>query len=289
MLQTLWQVTLNSLSDSSVYLLVALAFAFSYTVTKFINISIGGIVLVGAYSAYFLFKIVGLAIIPSVVIAVLIAGIVGYVVDKLIYYPLRLSKASSTVLMIASLGAYMVIQACIAIIFSSQSIILTINLINKNSVTLFGGHITLIQIISLATGAIILLLTLFIKKRTLFGKKMIAINDDVEVAKIIGINVNHIIAIVFFLSSSIAGLAGIMEVFDFGISPVDGLSLFFKGAIAAIIGGAGNPIGAVAGAFLLGFAENFGILFLPGEWKNTIAFLLLIAYLLFRNKKHINL
>ena len=121
-----------------------------------------------------------------------------------------------------------------------------------------------------------------ILKKTLFGKAVNAVADDEEVAKIVGINTNKIIAAVFFIGSSIAGLAGILVGFDTGVEPTMGLSLLLKGIIASIIGGIGNIYGAVLGAFLLGFVENFGIWKISGEWKDAIAFGLLIIFLLFR-------
>ena len=109
-----------------------------------------------------------------------------------------------------------------------------------------------------------------------------AISDDEEVAKIVGINTNKIIGRVFFIGSAIAGLAGILTGFDIGIEPTMGMSLLLKGVIASIIGGVGSVYGGVIGAFLLGFVENFGIWKISGEWKDAIAFSVLILFLLFR-------
>ncbi|MCX6715691.1 MAG: branched-chain amino acid ABC transporter permease, partial [Candidatus Taylorbacteria bacterium] len=117
---------------------------------------------------------------------------------------------------------------------------------------------------------------------TMFGKAVKAVGDDEEVAKIVGINTPRIIGWVFGIGSAIAGLAGILVGFDTGIEPTMGLSLLLKGVIASIIGGIGNVYGGVLGAFLLGFIENFGIWKISGEWKDAIAFAVLILFLLFR-------
>jgi branched-chain amino acid transport system permease protein len=87
---------------------------------------------------------------------------------------------------------------------------------------------------------------------------------------------------VFFIGSALAGLAGILAGYDTGLEPTMGMSLLLKGVIASIIGGIGNVYGGVLGAFLLGFVENFGIWKISGEWKDAIAFGLLIIFLLFR-------
>ena len=92
----------------------------------------------------------------------------------------------------------------------------------------------------------------------------------------------------FFIGSAIAGLAGILVGFDTGIEPTMGLGLLLKGVIASIVGGIGNIYGGVLGAFLLGFVENFGIWKISGEWKDAIAFGLLIVFLIFRPRGIMN-
>lgn len=124
----------------------------------------------------------------------------------------------------------------------------------------------------------------WIKERTMFGKMVSAISDDAVVARIVGINTNKLIGRVFFIGSAIAGFAGIMIGFDTGLEPTMGMSLLMKGVIAAIVGGVGNIYGGVLGAFLLGFAENFGVWQVSGEWKDAIAFAILIFFLIFRPK-----
>ena len=122
----------------------------------------------------------------------------------------------------------------------------------------------------------------FLLRYTRFGRAVRAISDDEEVAKIVGLNTSKIVAGVFFIGSAVAGLAGILVGFDTGLEPTMGLSLLLKGVIAAIVGGVGNVYGGVLGALLLGFVENFGIWKISGEWKDAIAFGLLLVFLLFR-------
>jgi branched-chain amino acid transport system permease protein len=119
-------------------------------------------------------------------------------------------------------------------------------------------------------------------RMTMFGKAVRAINDDEEVAKMVGIDTDRIIGQIFFVGSAIAGLAGILIGFDTGLEPAMGMGLLFKGVIASVIGGIGNIYGGVAGAFMLGFVENFGIWKLPSEWKDAIAFSVLLVFLFFR-------
>ena len=145
-----------------------------------------------------------------------------------------------------------------------------------------GGVITQTQLITLITALVIMAVIAMVFRYTLFGKAIKAIGDDEEVSKIVGINTEKIIGKVFFIGSAIGGLAGILIGFDTGIEPTMGLSLLLKGVIASIIGGIGNVYGGVIGAFFLAFVENFGIWKISGEWKDAIAFGVLILFLLWR-------
>ena len=107
-------------------------------------------------------------------------------------------------------------------------------------------------------------------------------------AKIVGINTERVIGATVWIGSAMAGIAGILIGFDMGLDPRMGSVLILKGIIACLIGGVGNIYGAVIGSFLLGFTENFGIWAVSGEWKDTIAFAILIAFLLFRPKGILN-
>jgi branched-chain amino acid transport system permease protein len=236
----------------------------------------------------------------AVVLGVVLAGLVGYGLDKSVYLPLRKRKASNLVLLVASLGAMTALQAIIAILFSSQFKTLSSSvgtqklfevscLVAMRSICFgVGGVITQTQIVILLAAIFVAAgLALFLYK-TQFGKAVRAISDDEEVARIVGINTNKIIGYVFFIGSAIAGLAGILVGFDTGIEPTMGLGLLLKGVIVSIVGGVGNIYGGVLGAFLLGFVENFGILKISGEWKDAIAFALLIVFLIFRPRRIMN-
>ncbi len=277
------QLIVNSLIAGAIYTLVTLGFNLIFGVTKFFNIAHGVLCAVGGYAVFYFAKTLGWNVYLAVIFGMLIAGLLGYLSDVLVYGPLRRRKASHTVSLVASLGIFTALQAVIAILFTSQFQTLSQN--NAGTQTLyqfFGGVMTQTQLIILIVGLVIMVaLTLFLRYTT-FGKKIRAVSDDEEVASIVGINTSRMIGTVFFIGSAIAGLAGILVGFDTGIEPTMGMSLLLKGVVAAIVGGVGSVYGGVLGAFLLGFVENFGIWKISGEWKDAIAFALLIIFLIFR-------
>ena len=121
----------------------------------------------------------------------------------------------------------------------------------------------------------------FLLNKTSFGTAVRAIGDDEEVARIVGINTPVVIAVIFFLGGSIAGLGGIFLGEDIGIRPQMGLLLLLKGWIASVVGGIGNIYGALLGGFVLGMVENYGVWYIPAQWKDAVAFVLLIFFLSF--------
>ena len=282
------QLVLNSIIAGAIYTLVALGFNLIYGATKFFNLGHGVMAAIGGYTVFYFGKTLGWNIYLAVAIGIILAGLVGYISEKFIYLPLRKKKASNMILLVASLGAFTALQAIIAILFSSQFQALSQSAGGQKIYEIFGGVITQTQLIILVSGIAIMTGLALLLRYMIFGKAIKAISDDEEVSKIIGINTNKIIGYIFFIGSAIAGLAGILVGFDTGIEPTMGFSLLLKGVIASIIGGVGNLYGGVLGAFLLGFVENFGIWKISGEWKDTIAFALLIIFLIFRPRGIMN-
>ncbi|MFH1146000.1 MAG: branched-chain amino acid ABC transporter permease [bacterium] len=287
-MEILPQLILNSIIAGAIYTLVALGFNLIYGATKFFNLAHGVLAVVGGYAVFYLTKSLDWNIYLSVLLGVLLAGLIGWLLDRFVYLPLRKRKASHMVLLVASLGAFTAIQAIIAILFTSQFQTLSKTVGEQTIYEVFGGVITQTQVVILLSGLLIMVILALLLKYTLFGKAVRAISDDEEVAKIVGINTDRIMAWVFFIGSTIAGLAGIFVGFDTGIEPTMGMSLLLKGVIASIIGGVGNIYGGILGSFLLGLVENFGIWKISGEWKDAIAFGVLILFLIFRPRGIMN-
>ncbi len=276
------QLILNSIIAGSIYALLAMSFNLIFGVTKFFNFVHGSYSVVGGYVVFYLLKTLGWPFYLAIIIGVIAAGLSAYILDKLVYLPLRKRKSTDTVKLVASIGLFTIIQAAVAIFFSSQFKTLSNSQIQQKIYQISTGVITQTQLVMLISALVVFAGLMLLFKFSLFGKAIKAVSDDEEVAKIVGINTNRIIAAVFFIGATISGGAGILTGFDTGIEPTMGLHLFLKGVIAAVIGGTGSVPGAFLGAFLLGFAENFGIWKINGEWKDAIAFGLLIIFLLFR-------
>jgi len=276
------QLVANSIIAGATYALVAVGFSLGFSATRFFNFTHGVLAAVAAYAVFVLGSGLGLHWGLAIPCGILFAGLVGWLLDIGVYRPLRKRRATNMVLLVASLGAFTAIQALIAMLFTSQFRTLARNIGTQKLYTVGTAVITQTQVIIVLVGIAVTVGLAFSLKKTLFGKMVRAISDDEEVSKIVGINTNRIIGVVFFISSAIAGLAGILVGYDTGIEPTMGMHLLLKGVVGAIVGGVGSIWGALLGSFLLGFAENFGTWQISGAWKSAIAFGLLIVFLIFR-------
>ena len=276
------QLLLNSLIAAGVYALIAIGFNLIYGATKFFNLAHGTVAVIGGYLVLLFGKWFGWPLWAAIPAAIVGAACIGWATERCIFLPLRNRRASSMILLVASLGVFTALESIIAMVFSSDFQTLSELTGEVKTITLGGAVITATQLIMVISAVVIMLVLGAVLKFTMFGKAIKAVSDDEEVSKIVGINTKKIIAWVFVIGSAIAGWAGILVGFDTGLQPTVGLDLLLKGVIAAIIGGIGSVSGGVLGALLLGLIENFGIWKISSEWKDAIAFAVLILFLIFR-------
>jgi branched-chain amino acid transport system permease protein len=278
-----FQIFVNSFISSSFYLLIGLGFFLLYRTTKVFNLSLGSIAMVGGYS-FLYFSRIGLPFWASIIFGLLSAAFLGFILEKIIYLPLRRRGATGLNLLITSLGVSIVLEALLAILFTPQIQLLSSFLPSLPVVKASFATITLTQLFTIFSGIILFFVTVLFLRRTKFGKAVRAISDDEEVAKIIGIQTDKFAGYITFFACLLAGWAGIVLGFDQGLSPTFGFVLLLKGVIAVIIGGLASIYGVLVGAIVLGLIENFAVLVFSGEWKFAVAFVVFIVVLLIKPK-----
>ncbi len=276
------QLVMNVVIAGAVYVILTLGFNLLYGITKFLNVAYGATAAVGAYLVFLFCRQYALPLWLGILLAIVGAGVVSYLSDVLIFKKLRRQGAASTVHVIASIGLMLLLESAIAIFFTSQYQSLVSQDFLPPVYTVLGASITLVEAITLIVALLAFVCLAVILKRSKFGKLVRAVSDDEEVSRIMGVNSNRVISIVFFVSGAIAGLAGILVGFDVGIFPTMGFFFLLEAATASIVGGIGNVYGGVLGAFLLAFTENFGVWKINAIWKPAIAFGLLVLFLIFR-------
>lgn len=277
------QLTANSLIAGAIYALVASGFSLIYSTNKFVHFAHGATIAFGAYFLYFLFSLLGLNFWLSVILTIIFASLFGLLMNITVYKQLRKRKASAVILLIASFALLILFESLILLLFGAD--VKTIGFIKiAKGWEFLGAIITPLQIIIVASSFILFGLLFFFIKKTKLGKAMRAVSDNKDVAEVVGISSEKIYNWSFIIGSAIAGVAAILVGLEQNLEPTMGTNLMIKGFTASVIGGIDSVPGAILGAFLLGFAENFGIWFLPSGYKDAIAFMILFIFLLFRSQ-----
>ncbi len=277
----LQQLVINGLIAGSIYSIVALGFTVIYRTVKFFHFAHGVVYAIGAYLAYTLIISLGINPIVAFFLAVFLTGIVGVLIDRIVYLPMRKRKAPNLVFLIASFGVFIFIQNLLQLIYGAQILTIRTGPV-KEGHHILGAIITDAQILILAVAiGLCFGLWLFVK-RTKLGKAMRAVADDPLAASIVGIYPERIILAAFAIGSALAGAAGILISLETNIEPTMGMNAILKGIIASIIGGIGSIPGAMFGGLFLGIAENLGIWKISAGWKDCITFVILIIFLLLR-------
>jgi len=234
----------------------------------------------GAWCGYLVANAPGAGLYLSWAVSCLLAGAVGLALYRGLYVYMRQRARSPLIMLVASLGVLLAIAAFIVIVFESAPRPLP-NAFGSETWKIAGARIKGFNVFGIGVALAGFAVLWLMLRQTSFGRAVRAIGDDEEVSKVVGINTTVIIAAVFFIGSMYAALGGILNGHDTAVQPRMGLLLLLKGWIASVVGGIGNLYGAIVGGFILGIVEQFGIWDLAGEWKDAIAFILLILFLSF--------
>ena len=210
----------------------------------------------------------------------LLAGAMGLALYRGVYVYILSGARSSLGVLVGSLGILLALTAFTSVVFSPSGKTLP-DTFGSRSWEVGGAFVKPFNLFVIAFVVVLFLGVSVLLKKTNFGKAVRAISDDAEVARIVGVNTTVVIAVVFFLGAAIAALGGLLFGHDNAIRPNYGFMLLLKAWVASVVGGIGNIHGALLGGFVLGLVENYGIWYLDAEWKNTISFLLLLAFLMF--------
>ena len=270
---------LDGLSLGAIYALIALGYTMVYGIAKMLNFAHGDIIMVGAYAILVTINANGHPLL-GVVAAVVVCTVVGIVIEKVAYKPLR--GASPLAVLITAIGVSYLLQSVAQLIFKSKSQAVTIS--ETHMVNIGSAELNLNTILTLVVGAVIMVaLTLFVKY-TKTGLAMQAVSEDRGAAQLMGVNVNKIIMITFAIGSALAACAGVFYLMQIpSVSPTLGSMPGIKAFAAAVIGGIGSIPGAMLGGVILGVVEKLA-LSVPvlAPYATAIEFALLIVILLVR-------
>jgi branched-chain amino acid transport system permease protein len=276
------QQLLNGVILGSMYALVAVGFSMIYGIINLINFAHGDIVMIGAFCTLGLLAGLGLPlwIVAPGVIAV--GALSGLVIERFAFRPMR--GAPQVTGFIASLGVSIMIQNLGVLILTAQPRNFSFPEYMQTSLTLLGLQVRVIDLSIMVAAPALVGVLLFIVYRTKIGTAMRATAENLDVARLMGVNINRTIAVTFALGSALAGISGLMWGGKFGqIDPLMGFLPGLKSFVAAVIGGVGSIPGAILGGYLLGLAEVLFVGLLPpiySSYRDAFVFGTLILILL---------
>jgi len=281
--QMFLQQLVNGVSLGSLYGLVAIGYTMVYGILRLINFAHGDVLMVGCYFAFYAILIFSLPWYASFLVAILLTALLGIVIDRGAYLPVR--KAPRISALITAIGVSFLLENLALVIFGGRPKPFYRPPIFGKVIEWGDLHFLALSLwIPFITFVLILFLLLIIY-RTRTGMAMRAISRDMETVRLMGVDVNRITSITFALGSALAAAGGIMWALKFPqIDPYMGIIPGLKAFVAAVLGGIGNVIGAALGGFLLGLLEIMLVALMPslGGYKDAFAFLILIGILLFR-------
>jgi branched-chain amino acid transport system permease protein len=282
-IQEFLQHLTNGISLGSLYALIAIGYTMVYGILRLINFAHGDIFMLGIYITYYGIMFTPIPWWLVFIFAALITGFIGLLLEKLAYKPLR--ESPRITVLISAIGASFFLQNFGTVVFGGRPKAFPIPNVFNKVIKLGGVSISLVTFIIPAVTILLLFgLTYFITK-TRTGMAMRALSKDYETASLMGIDINRIISITFFIGSFLAAVGGIMWGIKYPqLMPLMGAMPGLKCFIAAVIGGIGNIGGAVLGGFILGLGEIMLIAFLPSltGYRDAFAFVLLIIILLIK-------
>ena len=287
-----FQLLVNGLTLGSVYALIALGYTMVYGILKLLNFAHGDVYMIGAFIGFGVLSVFGgplnptlpvwLLIIVMLVVSMLGTGVLGVVIERFAYRPLR--DAPRIAPLISALGVSIFLQNSALLLFGAQFRFYDpFDLLGLQGVHLGEVFIWKVRFMIVASAIALMIALLVLVQRTQLGKAMRATSYDREAAAMMGIDVDRVIASTFFIGSALAGAAGVMfglvfsQVFHFM-----GFLAGLKGFTAAVVGGIGSIPGAMLGGLLVGCAEAYAQGYANGNWSDLIVFGILILFMLIR-------
>ncbi len=272
---------INGISLGSVYAIIALGYTMVYGIAKMLNFAHGDVIMVGGYVALTMMMSAGVHPIVAVLAAVVVCTVLGVLIERVAYRPLR-NAASPLAVLITAIGVSYLLQNVVLLIFGSSPKSFQ-SVVGVPDLKLAGGSLVITgETMVTILGCIVIMvgLTAFINK-TKPGQAMLAVSEDKGAAQLMGINVNGTIALTFAIGSGLAAIAGVLLCSAYpSLSPYTGAMPGIKAFVAAVFGGIGSIPGAMVGGILLGVIEILGKAYISSQLADAIVFAVLIVVLL---------
>jgi branched-chain amino acid transport system permease protein len=250
----LLQQIFNGISLGGVYALEAVGFGIIFNILKFSNFSHSGVVAITAYFGFFISRYVYSHFLVTLIATTLAGGVIGVIIEKLIFRPIRLKGAPLTLFLVNSITAAMLVQQFFAATLGDDYYPYPV-FMKQTSINIGNLAISKTYTLMLIISGLVLLLLIYVLKRTKVGIALRAASTDIRTPSLMGVNIDFVISVAFFIAGILGGITGYLLGMTYSVDPFIG-SMILKGIIAAIIGGMGSLGGGVVAGLLLGGVES---------------------------------
>jgi branched-chain amino acid transport system permease protein len=277
------QQVINGLFLGSIYALFALGYTLVFGVLDILNLAHAAVFMLAAFVALALVGAGGLHILVALPLAVLFAGLLGLVLERVAFRPLRGRSDSNISGLISSLAMATVFEAVALEVWGPNISRFPFGTLPEKQLQVLGGVVSRLQLTIIAVAVLLFLALTWLVGRTRLGRQIRAVAESPRAARILGVDVDRVIAATFFISSALGGAAGVLFGLAFNsISPDMGRSVELKGLAVIILGGMGSMPGAIAAGFLLGLSEVFVVAHFGASWRDAVSFAGLFLILVLR-------
>lgn len=281
LLDIVMQVLVGGIAIGLLYALPALAIVLLWNTAGFFNLAQGDFLALSAYFLYLFYMDYKLPFIASVILMIIVLAAIGFIIDRVLFNPLRKFKAQELLILIATISLSIFLKNLIRAIWGTKPLSIS-NAYGTEPMKILGAYIMPHTFWIMGISLILIVVLYILSQKLVFGVAMRAAAENKEAAQLMGIKVNWVIGVSFAISLAITAIAAMLSVPVLYLVPEMGDSVGLKAFAATVIGGFGNPAGAVIGGVILGLVETTVGMFLPSGYKNAITFILLIAFLLFK-------
>jgi branched-subunit amino acid ABC-type transport system permease component len=276
------QFAVNGIVAGSVYALVALGFALIFTASRVFHFAHGGVYTLAAFAGYSALVMFNLGVVAAFFSAIVVAAVLGVLINILLYEPMKAGGVSPFVAMISSFGVLIIATHIAAMIWGSNPVVLSrggqTTVYHLGAIYTTGAQLTIIGFAAVLAVA----LWIFFRHMRL-GIAIRAMGNDSELAEVVGMPARRLRNISFALGSALAGISAMLIGLNVGIIDFNmGNDIILMATVAMIIGGLGNVGAAAGGGFVLGMIQNIAIWKIESKWQMALSFAILIVVLLFR-------
>lgn len=277
--QQLIQLLVNGIAIGSVIALASVGLTLTYGILRLANFAHGDLMTLGAYLTL-VANASGINIWISIAIGAALTIAFALLTDKLVWAPMRQQRASSTTLIIISIGLALFLRNAIILIWGADN--QSYDLPVLSALNLFGIRIAQNRVIVVALTILVILGLHYLLQNTKIGKAMRAVADNIDLARVSGINVEHVVIWTWIIAAGLTAISGGMLGLITGIRPNMGWFLILPMFASVILGGIGNPYGAIAGAYVIGISQELSTSLIPTDYKLGVALFVMVLVLLVR-------